>query len=235
MAAPDAVITPSWGTVYGGHVFNIPAEGNQAYSGGEFDVTVSQWNYAYAYVHTAKRPQANGFATFCVQTEQDFAPGLGSPHNVTISNHTNNGTNRPLQATTAYLYHQFNAGTLSNYNWSASGYIGDNNRTSDLMGLFWYLQHEPYYMDPAYDTKIALTAQQQAWKTEAETAISTGAWKGMGGVRVMQLHGRNPDGSNGAAAQDLLVELNTPEPTTLALLAIGGLPVLPLIRRRRSA
>jgi len=239
MAAPDAVITPSFGSEVGTHRFNIPSEGTQSYTGGEFKVTVNAWNYATPYMHTVRRPQSNGFATFCVQTTQDFQPNLGYQHNVTISTHTNNGTNRPLQPTVAYLYHQFNRGILGqglgNPSWAytyGTGTVADGE-TADLMGLIWYLQGEPYYMQAGYDTKLTLSARQQAWLTDASNAITTGRWRGLEGVRIMQLHGRNPDGSNGLAAQDLLVE-TTPEPASLALLAIGALPMLPIVRRRRS-
>jgi hypothetical protein len=48
----------------------------------------------------------------------------------------------------------------------------------------------------------------------------------------MQLIG-NSGGVDTPNAQDHLVEI-TPEPATLALVAIGALPLLPIVRRRRT-
>lgn len=183
-------------------------EGNTG--GGEFGV--------------AELPNANTelFRTFCLQVNEylDFSP-LGFKV-VDISDRAQGYADDPLDARTAYLYTQFSKGTLSGYDYSPNT-SGHAASADALQRAFWAIENET---GPA-------SGQALAWINEAALAISSGAWSGLGNVRVLSIawidrhdEGREP----GTPGQDVLMMV--PEPASFMVWSLLGVAGLVAYRRR---
>jgi len=196
-------------------------------NGGEFTVQVLDGltpvtsAVTTAQTYDTDRGRGPGFRTFCVQETQYFGPGNQYRYEIaTATDHILPEV--PLNSQTAYLFHQFNAGILSNYNYNPAGGARSIS-AGNLQEAIWSFM-VPGHVIPAdgfYD-------QARAWVTEANEKAPAG----IGGVKILRLYGPYGSGQYNDA-QDQLIE--TPEPGGLALLAIGALPVLPIVRRRRMA
>jgi len=203
------------------------------YGGGEFDVSVVSGNL-HQFTSVAPGHPGTDFATFCAQEHQNIYPG--GVYDVTLAMATDHGMAIPLTAGVAQLFHLWNAGALSGYDYANATYdagqpeftTGRRGTAYDLQQVFWQLMYEgavangQNWLGPAPSYTGA--RNQAGWYQFAKTTTS---WEGAEGVRIAQL------GSD-TLNQDIFVE-TTPEPASLALLAIGALPVLPILRRRRSA
>jgi hypothetical protein len=123
----------------------------------------------------------------------------------------------PISYKTAYLYTQFSAGTLSNYDYSnATLREADANA---LQNAFWYLENE----QPATYT---LSGQALAWVNEATAAN----WTNIGNVRVLNLY---KDQAFTQIAQDqLYMTAPVPEPETYAMM-LAGLGLIGFFGNRR--
>ncbi len=172
--------------------------------GGEFMLTVDNtWS----------------FITFCLQRTEYvdfshvFTVDAVSPY--TISDPAANGGDAQgrdyISPQTAFLYTLFTDGTLPNYDYNGAGHTASANL---LQRAFWMLEQE-LPMD-ASNYYVAL----------ANNAVSSGAWSGIGDVRVLNLS------LNGIESQDQLTRSTVPEPTTLVLVGIAGAARL-VARRRR--
>jgi len=72
------------------------------------------------------------------------------------------------------------------------------------------------------------------YKNMANAAVSSGAWSGIGNVRVLNLYGKDTHGNYTVNAQDQLYMVATvPEPETYALMLAGLALVGSVARRRR--
>ena len=163
------------------------------------------------------------FNTFCLERSEFFS--FGQPLTVAgISDRAIYGGNPPpglgydlLDPRTAYLYTQFRAGTLSNYDYdNPTLRIADAN---SLQLAIWFIEGEIYSLsDP----------QALLWVGEAEEATRAG-WTDIGNVRVLNLVD-----SQGNRRQDQLVMV--PEPSTLLLMGAGliGIGVFGRKRFRRK-
>jgi len=182
-------------------------------------------NIAGAFYLTPNGNAADRFMAFCLQMSVDSA--VTDTYRVdSITNYVFedpevkggdiNGRDY-LSQETAWLYTQLR-----------SGAFGDPDAMSDdtanaFQWAFWILEDEnnevPWdsYRDLAY-SYIAL----------AQNAVASGAWSGIGNVRVLNLVTLD-----GREAQDQLVLINTPEPASLALIVSGAFALY--VRRRRSA
>lgn len=184
--------------------------------GGEFEIDVL--NGSLPHVNSAQTgsypPTDTGsFRTFCIQLDQNV--NYFQQYYAKVSDTTDTGD--ALNPGVALLFHLWNRpGGLGGYNYGA----GRDAAATELQDVLWSVQFGTVLASP--------TVRQQAWLAIASTAVGTG------NVKVLQLRGPVPPGTG--RAQDMLIEVDgskVPEPGTLALLAIGGLPVLPFLRRRR--
>lgn len=85
----------------------------------------------------------------------------------------------------------------------------------------WYIENEI--------TSLGTDAQAIAWYIQATTAVGSGAWSGLGDVRVLNLMRKDSAGNFTVKAQDQLY-LFVPEPASFMVLAFG-LGALALRRR----
>lgn len=167
------------------------------------------------------------FETFCLERNEYFSYGETLRVNNISSAASNGGVNHgpggtstsdPLDARTAYLYTQFRAGTLSNYDYgNATLRPGDADA---LQNAIWFLENEI----------TSVSGQAQTWISEATSAVNSGSWSGLGQVQVLNLF----RGANFAThAQDQLYITPVPEPETYMML-LAGLGLMGFVARRRQ-
>lgn len=142
--------------------------------------------------------------TETVATRAEYAGGM------------HGGFNDALDPLTAYLYDHFIRQTLL----TPYSYFNEAQRTldaNDLQTAIWFIEEED-------DTP--LTGKALDFYNEAVAAVSSGAWVGLGDVRILNLY--TVVGQVRTEYQDELVIVPTPGP--LALLGLGALIAC---RRRR--
>jgi hypothetical protein len=174
--------------------------------GGEFNLTVNG---------------AQTFITFCLQRTEyiDFTHTfrVDSVNTYTLTDPVSNGGDALgrdyLSSQTAYLYTMFRAGTLSGYAYSGSGRTASANA---LQNAIWMFENE-----------MAMNALNP-FVMLANKAVASGAWSGLGQVRVLNLS------RNGVEAQDQLALQEIPEPGVLLFFGTGLILVALTMRRRRT-
>ncbi len=182
------------------------ADGPGTTGGGEFVVTINNvWSYI----------------TFCLQRTEyidysnTFTVDSVNPYTVTDpAVNGGDGSGRDyISEQTAFLYTQFRTGTLAGYDYTAgAGRVASANA---LQNALWSFEQE-LPMDVNNPFVIL-----------ANNAVNSGAWSGIGKVRVLNLS--RGVGNNYTEAQDQLTLV--PEPVTMALLGLGLGAVA--VRRRR--
>ncbi len=178
------------------------ADGPGTTGGGEFTLTV---NDSWAFI------------TFCLQRTEyvDYANTfhVDSVNPYTLTDPAANGGDAlgrdHISQQTAFLYTMFRDGTLAGYSYAAGP--SRVSSANDLQRAFWMFEQE-----------LAMDASNP-FVILANNAVDSGAWSGIGNVRVLNLSLR------GAEAQDQLTLV--PEPAALLLVATG---VGAVLRRRRS-
>ena len=200
--------------------------------GGEFTLYGDGLNLSNAAYNSNEDMQTSGlgghsesFQTFCLEIDEyagsaniwvstEFKNGDPGSHAFKGGRNTNSGDN--LSSKTAYLYYNFAIGTLSNYDYDGSGRSAS---AGSLQKAIWYIEEE-------LDNWNSLDSQAKAWVIEARNAIDTGAWTGLGDVRVLQMYNYNQTRCecNIDYRQDFLYVESVPVPAA-ALLGVFGMAI----------
>ena len=157
------------------------------------------------------------FDTFCIEGGEYFTTGI--PFKVVgISEYAVLGgepfPGDKLESGTAYLYHNFRYGILSNYVYNGAG---RETSATQLQIAIWAFENEEGYTV----NNVPAGSQAATWITEAQNAVGNHVWVGLGDVRALNLEWNENWGgfTKGQRAQDQLTLV--PEPGILILLGIA--------------
>jgi hypothetical protein len=192
-------------------------------------------NSAYADVVKGQDGRTNSFQSFCLEMREYVQNPMDAFVSETFINETTGAVTGEgshaiyggktfgdnLDSRTAYLYTRFAAGALSNY-----AYTGVDRAASAgaLQKVIWYLEQEIGNLTDSsggFVLDAAQQAQADAWIAEAESAIASGRWSGIGQVRVLNMWGVDADGNYVKLAQDQLY-VPVPAAALLGLLGLGA-------------
>ena len=192
-------------------------------SGGEFTVTPS------GDIPIPGVPDGVPFQTFCVETNEyiniggsyhvdvNTAAVLGDGGKISNGNPLTGGWGDPLDAKTAYLYTQFRAGTLAGYDYTPGPGGTRPASAAALQNAIWVIEEESQVV---LQDGLATT-----FKDAADEAVDSGAWSGIGNVRILNLYTT----TTRTEKQDQLVLI--PAPAAL-LLGVVGLALVGWARKR---
>lgn len=192
---------------------NVNAWGGTS-SGGPFEVEA----IGFTPVGLGLQGAAPGrFITFCVETDEYIKNGYTYDvafNNAAVSGGSGGPSPDPLDARTAFLYTMFMNGSLSVLE-SSFTYLNAASGVA-LQDAIWYIEEEiaaPAGGSLANDLIVL-----------AQSNVVSGAWTGIGNVRILNLT------RNGDPGQDQLVLIPLP---TAAGMGLFGLATLIGARRRR--
>jgi hypothetical protein len=192
-------------------------------NGGEFTVYGSGLtldNSLYASTTSGIGGHEESFQTFCLERDesthdsgvnvfvsQSFVNGSEGSHAYKGGINTDGGDD--LDERTAYLYYQFATGNLSNYSYTS----GRATSAGQLQAAIWYLEDEYASWIPESGSQVDL------WIQEAEGAIQSGEWVGIGNVRVLQTVWVDDEGNE--YRQDFLYVTPVPGAVLLGMLGMA--------------
>lgn len=233
------VATPALADYSGGQAYSIHVSGYYIGSGGEFTVYYNGIpglsNSSYADVakgQLAGHPES--FQSFCIEHGENVLNPMNVNVSETFINEATGAITGPgshailggkkfgdnLDSRTAYLYTRFAAGVLSNYAYSGSGRPGS---AGTLQKAIWLIEGEVANLTDntgAFTLTAAQVLQANDWITEAQDAIDSGRWSGIGDVHVLNMWYLDPATGKYLKAQDQLY-VPVPAAVLLGMLGIG--------------
>jgi hypothetical protein len=172
------------------------------------------------------------FQSFCLEGSEYAIPG--TTYDVVLNTEAllgglNNGPagpggGDPLDPRTAYLYWNFQAGTLSGYDYTPG--TGRSTSAGALQDVIWYLEDE-----------TALTwgagSLQDTFYTAAQDAVTSGSWTGLRNVQVLNFYTVGHAGDLQYREQDMLAITPIPAPGAVVLASLGA-GLVGWLRQRRT-
>ena len=173
------------------------------------------------------------WSSFCLEYNEEIE--FGRDYLATVDVAARNGGRGgavggvdPLDARTAFLYTAFADGTLAGYQYApVSTGLSRANTANALQFAIWWIEDE-WALNKTGSLTAAEATLARAFYQAADSAVSSGAWSGLGDVRVMHL-----TTLDGGTAQDQVVRVG-PASVPLPPAAFAGLALLAghAIRRR---